>query len=236
MRSARSTSVTHYADGSEHLIPTDFPGVSLRIGADRLTLRCDRPLRFIASTVAGGGIGRARDILALQVPRTFDCSNPATLLRRSAEVAGIDRRFIGFLTALDLTRAAVLQESSPRLLVVVTAGVTNAATPGRSAVAEPRPGTINVVALADLSLAPAALVAAVKVVTEAKTLALVEAGVRTADGGIATGTSTDAVAIGVTGEGTRLRYAGPVTAAGSALGSLVTEAVRISLRGGNVVR
>jgi iron complex transport system ATP-binding protein len=216
------------------LLSVRFPGVAFSVSSDRILLRSDRPFRFIASTTVGGGIGTARSVLSLRVKRNFNCGNPPALLRREAAALGIDGRFIGFLTALDLERAALLEADMPRLLVLVTAGTSNAATPGRSPVARLQPGTINIVALVDARLSPSALVAAVKVVTEATTLALLEAGVRTPEGAIATGTSTDAIAIGHTGRGPRVEYAGPVTALGHALGGLVTESVRISLQGGNV--
>jgi iron complex transport system ATP-binding protein len=216
------------------LCPTAFPGTRLIVTPERLTLHGDRPLRCLASTIVGGGLGTVRSFLSLNVARNFDCTAPAALLRREAASQGIQGRFVGFLTAVPLDRAAVVDSEEPRLLVVVTAGSTNAATPGRSPVAAARPGTINIIALLDANLPPASLVAAVKVVTEAKTLALLEAGIRTPEGGIATGTSTDAVAIACTGEGPRVPYVGPVTATGAALGRLVTEAVRCSLDGGNV--
>jgi adenosylcobinamide hydrolase len=217
-----------------HSLAARFPGVTLAVSADRIVLRSEQPLRFIASTTVGGGIGAARAVLALRVARNFNCDNPPALLRHEAAALGLDGRFIGFLTALELERAALLESDEPRLLVLVTAGTSNAATPGRSPVARLRPGTINTLALVDARLTPAALLATVQVATEAKTLALLEAGVRTPEGDIATGTSTDALAIGHTGRGPRVEYAGPVTALGHALGALVTKAVRISLDGGNV--
>jgi adenosylcobinamide amidohydrolase len=211
-----------------------FPGVTVGASSAQLLLRSARPLRLIASTAVGGGIGTAQAALWLRVERNFDCGDPPALLRREAAALGVGGRFVGFLTALDLERAALAESDDPGVLVLVTAGTSNAATPGRSPVARLRPGTINIVALVDARLTPAALVGTVKVVTEAKTLALLEAGVRTAEGGPATGTSTDAVAIGHTGRGARVEYAGPVTRLGHALGRLVTEAVRLSLDGGNL--
>ena len=53
------------------------------------------------------------------------------------------------------------------------------------------PGTINLVTLIDADLSPGALVRASTMVTEAKALALAEAGVLTRNGSVATGTSTD---------------------------------------------
>jgi adenosylcobinamide hydrolase len=69
---------------------------------------------------------------------------------------------------------------------------------------------------------PAALVNLAVTVTEAKTLVLLEAGVRAADGGPATGTSTDAVVVAATGRGASARFGGPI----SDTGWLVARAAR----------
>lgn len=216
------------------VIPLTFPGLALAGDGDHLLLSSERPLRFIASTVVGGGMQAAQTVVSMRVERNFDCRDPAALVRSYAAALGVRGRFLGFLTALDLTRAAVLECADPRIAVLVTAGTSNAATPGRGAAVHSGAGTINITAVIDGALTAAALVSAVTVVTEAKSLALLEAGVRTADGSVATGTSTDAVAIGHTRTGPRHRYAGPVTAVGHTLGRLVTEAVRASLAGGNL--
>lgn len=227
-----------------HLLPdgtvleqyaVSFPGAALRGNNDMLLLESARPLTVLASTVTGGGIGRRSALLSLRVPRNFDCGNPAALVRAAARRLGLGG-VTGFLTALDLRRAAVLEDARSGVLVVVTAGAGNATTPGRSAIASATPGTINVMALIDARLPIAALVTTAAVITEAKTLALLEAGVRLADGAPATGTSTDALAVGCTGTGRYHPYAGPVTPLGSAVGALVTRAVTMSLAGGNVAQ
>lgn len=214
-------------------VPLDVPGVTLCGNGEHLLLRFDQPWRAVASTIVGGGIGPVSALLSLHVEHNFDCADPAALLRAWARSLGLGGRFAGFLTAVQLHRAALLHCPEPRVVVLVTAGVSNGTTPGRSPVAAATPGTINIVALVDGRLPPAALVGAVKTVTEAKTLALLEAGVLTPQGAPATGTSTDAVAIVATGSGPRHPYAGAATALGFALGRLTTEAVRLGLAGGN---
>ena len=65
-------------------------------------------------------------------------------------------------------------------------------------------------------------------VTEVKTLALIEAGVKGADGRPATGTSTDAVVVAVTRRGRHEQFGGPV----SDLGWVVAQAAGVALRRG----
>ena len=88
-----------------------------------------------------------------------------------------------------------------------------------------KPGTINVVTLIDADLTPGAMVRASTIATEAKTLALVEAGVKTREGYIATGTSTDVTVVGQTGRGRHFDYAGSPTLVGWLVGHTVYHAV-----------
>lgn len=87
------------------------------------------------------------------------------------------------------------------------------------------PGTINLVTLIDADLSPGALVRASTMVTEAKTLALVEAGVITRNGSVATGTSTDVTVVGHSGQGVRFDYAGSPTLVGWLVAATAHEAV-----------
>ena len=96
------------------------------------------------------------------------------------------------------------------------------------AVAAWRPSTINTIVVVDADPEPGALVNLAITVTEAKALALAEAGVRAPDGGIVTGTSTDAVVIAATGRGPRCRFGGPV----SEVGWLAARAAKSALDAG----
>ena len=111
----------------------------------------------------------------------------------------------------------------------MTAGISNATTPGLSAPATPGPGTINTILLIDACLTPAAMVNAVITATEVKTQVLMARGARTPEGYTATGTSTDAVAVASTGRGTPLPYAGPVTLLGWLIGRCVRSALGAAL-------
>jgi iron complex transport system ATP-binding protein len=110
----------------------------------------------------------------------------------------------------------------------VTRGLSNRSTAGRSKAMAWRPSTINTIVVVDADPQDAALVNLVITATEVKTLALAEAGVRAPDGGLVTGTSTDAVVIAATGRGARCRFGGPV----SELGWLVARAVKAATDAG----
>lgn len=89
----------------------------------------------------------------------------------------------------------------------------------------PQPGTVNILALVDADLAAGALVRASTIATEAKTLALAEAGVKTNQGYLATGTATDVTAVGHTGRGSHFQYAGSATLLGWLVGDAVYHAI-----------
>jgi iron complex transport system ATP-binding protein len=171
----------------------------------------------------------------LHVPSDFDEDRPAHYLRTEARKLGVAGRFIGFMTGVRLRRVAIVCHAEPELVVIATAGVVSPTVPGRSPIAPARPGTINLCCLVNASLTPPALVESVKVITEAKTFALLERSIRTGENDVATGTATDAVAVGCTGLGQTLAYVGPVTAMGYALGHAVISAVQASLDGGNFI-
>ena len=107
------------------------------------------------------------------------------------------------MTAVSLqkARAVTLRAEFLTVAAVVTAGLSNATTPGLSAPVTPGPGTINMILLIDACLTPAAMVNAVITATEVKTQVLMARGVRTPEGYAATGTSTDTIAVASTGSG-----------------------------------
>lgn len=206
-------------------------GLRWRCNARALHIWSATPLLALSSAVVGGGLAQARHIVNMHVPRGYDGRSPAGDLAALATTLGIDEPFIGLMTAVLLDRAQLLAERAGEQIVlgVVTVGLGNTIAAGRSAAAEPRPGTINAILLVDGRLAPAARVNAIISATEAKTLALAEAGVRTPDGDTASGTSTDAVVVASTERGALAEYAGPIAPLGAAIARVMQRAVQAQL-------
>ena len=202
-------------------------GVAVEIDPEAVIIRAERPLRAVSSAIVGGGVVDARAIVNLHVPRGFQCQASEHVLEEFARRRGVAPPFVGLLTGARTERAEVVAERGGDLAVcaVVTLGLTNVSAAGRSAAASWRPSTINTVVVVDADPDPGALVNLALTATEAKTLALAEADVRLADGGLATGTSTDAVVIAATGRGPHQRFGGPV----SELGWLVARAVKSAM-------
>ena len=190
-------------------------GVEVEVSAEAVVVTAASPLTVLSSAVAGGGLGAARSIVNLHVDK--DCPWEGAEVRLDAFAARrrLPAPWVGLLTAAGTEHARVALERAHGVgaLVVVTVGLSNRVSAGRSAAAGVTPGTINTIAVVDADLAPAALVNVVITLTEVKALVLAEAGV-VCDNHGATGTSTDAVVVAATGRGRALRFGGPISDAG----------------------
>lgn len=199
----------------------------------------DRPHRVISSAPVGGGIGERSWILNAQVRSGYDRTDlDGHVAELAAEVGLVAGTGVGMLTAANVTEAAPASDGG--VLVVATVGIRvptwAAAPPDRidpvlvpGATPPPRPpGTINVVAVVPVPLSDAALVNLVATATEAKTQALLDAGVA------GTGTATDAVCVvcpapgpGSAGE----RFGGPRSTWGARLARATHASVRDGIDG-----
>ena len=189
-----------------------------------LVWRLDTPWRVCASGPLGGGIGDRHWVLNAQVPAGYDGTDVEGHLGRLAARAGCHGPGVGMLTAASV--AARTDGTDHGVAVYATVGLrqpTWAATRDPTHAASPV-GTINVVAFLPGRLGDAALVNAVMTATEAKTQALVEAGVA------GTGTATDAVCVLAPTDGPTHPYGGPRSTLGAPLARAVHTAVTAGVR------
>jgi iron complex transport system ATP-binding protein len=205
-------------------------GVAITVDREGVAVRADEPLTVLSSAVVGGGFGMVRVIMNVHVPRSFRCEDSETVLAEYARRRGLAPPWVGLLTAAWTEKAELASETCGSLtaVVIATVGLSNVVGAGRGLPIAWAPSTINTIVVVDAAPEPAALVNLVATMTEAKTLALAEAGVRAADGGLASGTSTDAVVIAATGRGPGARFGGPL----SELGVLVARVAKRSLEAG----
>jgi iron complex transport system ATP-binding protein len=208
-----------------------IPGIEIEAGADAVWVRSQAPLRVLSSALVGGGLGAARHILNLHVPKGYDCVRPADDLVEFARRVGVHEPFVGLMTAARTHEAVTLSEAGDGIgvTVVATVGLGGAVAAGLSGLARWRASTINLIAVLDARLEPAAAANGIATVTEAKVGALLQAGIRTTDGLPATGTLTDAVVIAWTNRGTALAYLGPAAAGGWLLARAVRRAMATAL-------
>ena len=215
-------------------------GVSLTMDNDTFWLVSESPLNVLSSTVIGGDMRETSHIMSVRVPndpvqRDFALKRPRAFLRERAQALGNQNPVVGLITTLDHERLQVSThtEGDIKVAALATVGLTHLSAPGRHNVVymgEGQAGTINLVVLADASLSPEAEVRAATLATEAKTLALFEAGVKTGEGSIATGTSMDTIIVASTGRGPFFRYSGTSTLLGHLIGLAVYDVVSAGVK------
>lgn len=203
------------------------------VGSDYFLLDLGTERDTLSSAAIGGGLSRRRWIFSRSVERNWSHHDPLGDTLRYAQRVGVDpAATLGLITAVfaDRVRLATATYDAWRVDVYATVGVGNATVAGAC---NPPPayaaGTINVIALVYGRLAPEGMVGAVQTATEAKTRAVIEAGIRNEAGQQATGTSTDTVTVVNIQDEPASPFAGPAAPAGIALGQAVYAAVSAGL-------
>ncbi len=211
-------------------LPID--GLRLSRSERALHVWSDEPLTVLSSAVVGGELRQTRHIVNMHVQRGAAHRSPEVELGTLARELGIAGPFVGLMTGVDLKRAQVIveREAQATTIAIVTVGISHPTAAGVTEAFRGEVGTINIIVIADARLSHAARVNAVITATEAKTLALVEAGVRALHGGFASGSGSDAIVIATTERGTWFEYAGPIAPVGALIGRAVRRAVQNALR------
>lgn len=217
-----------------------WSGLRLLRGERYILLESPDRLDGMGSAVYGGGVGQVERMINIYVDRFYRCDDPERDIAEGLGQWGIPAvHTAGLLTAVQLRHVSVQEEHTGdyAVLCCATAGVSNAARAGSQRTtfrADWTPGTINVMLAVDGRMTQAAMVNAIMTATEAKVAALHDLGVCDAENGLpATGTTTDAIVLGVSQrpEWALLHsYAGTATDLGGTVGRLVYAAVSESLR------
>lgn len=185
-----------------------------------LVWRAPKPFLCISSAPFGGGLALRSWIVNAEVPKDYDrvdMGEHAGELKAELDLSGDG---VMLLTAASVEKHTAAEDDG--VLASATVGLTIptwAAAPDGDA-GEWQPGTINVVAWVPARLSLAALVGAVATATEAKTQALVEAGVT------GSGTASDAVCIACSADGPVETFGGVRSTWGARLARAVHGAVR----------
>jgi adenosylcobinamide hydrolase len=194
-------------------------------GLPLLVWRFDQPLTVASTAPAGGGIGRRQWMINAQVPLGYGRRDPERHVGELAAGLGLSGPGVGMLTAVDI--ASVVRVVEAGVWVETTVGVSH---PVWAASAEPieeapRAGTINVVAFVPAAFSDAALLNALCTITEAKSQALLLAGIE------GTGTASDAVSVVCLPRGAEEPFGGPRSRWGAPLARAVCAAVRSGCAG-----
>lgn len=189
-----------------------------------LVWRSAAPMRMVASSPHGGGIGVRRWVVNAQVPAGYGRRDPDHHLARLGVSLGLPGRGVGMLTAADVRAMSAATDGGVEVAATVGLGhPTWAAAPD---VAGPVSlvGTVNLVIVLPERMSDAALVNAVATATEAKAQALWDSGVA------GTGTATDAVCIACPDDGPPHAFGGPRSLWGARLARAVHAAVLGGIR------
>ena len=201
-----------------------------------LVARFARPQIMLSwAIVRGGRVSSA--LVAWRQVRDDELTpglDPRRFLARRLRAQGLSGA-VGLMTSRSVERhhQAERGESGVRARCLATVGLGNAVRVGdpTSHAAARRVGTINLLCWVSRPLAPAAALEALALAAEARTAAILDAGVASrVSGAPATGTGTDCIVIAAPAERRGAAYAGKHTAIGAAIGAAVHDAVRAGAR------
>lgn len=193
-------------------------------GEHALAWRFDDTRAVISSASVGGGIGCAGWVVNIGVGSEYRRTDLATHAHEVQDTLGLTGEGSTLFTAADVSDVSTAIWEGVRVDATVGISKPTWAADVAGGFTPWKPGTINIVAQLPVALDPGAAVGAVITVTEAKTQALVEAGVP------GTGTASDAVVICWPGAassptGAEERFAGPRSEWGARLALAVHNAV-----------
>ncbi|NWG09449.1 MAG: bifunctional adenosylcobinamide hydrolase/alpha-ribazole phosphatase CbiS [Nitrososphaerales archaeon] len=207
--------------------------VECEIKRGTLVIRFNEPLNVLSSAVLNGGLFRARAIINHHVPKSFDHRDPAYILRNLVKNLGLADDTVGFMTAVEVHNVAIRTERVKDLVVsaLVTAGLSYPATAGDDTLQSSDIGTINIILLIDGNLTDSCIVNCIQTAIEAKTVALRELDVRSRfSNSVASGSTSDAIAVACTGVGEPIKFAGTGTEIGIMIGRIVKEATKEAIQ------
>lgn len=216
---------------------TDFKkSYEIKQSKEYIHVQFKQPLKSISNGVIGDGIQWLTHFCNFHVKKNYQCDEPAKDVKSWMTKFTIPyEQALGLMTAVMLEDAVVIEEelNGIPILAIVTAGVGNAVDITKRSITEEAQtiGTINTMLFIDAHLTDGALVNGLLSATEAKAKALADLDIKDPEtNSIATGTSTDALVLGVTQKGEKTPYAGSGTAVGRVIGQIVYRATQEAIK------
>lgn len=221
-----------------------FGDVRLLLRNEILAVISEREMTSASSAVHNGGLRKAKAVLNVHVPESYDQKllheHPEQIISEAAEKLGLNPQLsVGMITAADVTKFSTETTNRDGMAVasIVTAGCSLAETAGENIEAGlTAPGTINIIVVIDGNPTESCLLQTFITATEAKTAGLRDLDIRSIyTGDLATGTITDSLTIVSTNSGPKVRYGGPASKLGKMVGYCTREAVKNAvLKSGNI--
>jgi adenosylcobinamide amidohydrolase len=194
------------------------------------------PMRACSWAIVGGGFTRVRHVVWMEVndAELRPPVDPRALARERLRVQRMDGTAIGLLTSRRVAsfEHGTLHDGDLAAHAVATVGLGNALRAGDPAGVAGRIGTINLLVQVSAPLTEEGLLEASAIATEAKTAAVMEAGVTSRHTGRpATGTGTDCTVLACPADGARREpYAGKHTRMGALVGAVTHQVVGEGVR------
>jgi alpha-ribazole phosphatase CobZ len=200
---------------------------------DTLLVKFHKKMRYISSTVYGGGVGELNYVIFRRVDKEFNNPQPEEYSSSIIKELGLplDRTAV-FLTAVDVVNDYLVlkSEEAPPVETIMTVGLSPlACISDKIKGGPPEGGTINILLAVEDCLAPQAMVELAMLTGSAKTAALSDLGILCDDYSRPYGSVTDALLIASRAEGCMeiKRYAGAATSIGSKAVKMIREGLLI---------
>lgn len=209
--------------------------MNVHLDLNWLTVEFTKPYSCLSWAVCGGGHRMARHVLWHQVrnedlPQNID---PGIFLKTKLQERGFPKA-VAMLTSADLShyQDVVRTQNEVNVRCLATVGMSNALRIGDPSTQMVLAGTINLLCAISVPLAKSSMTEALSLVVEARTAAVLEAGIPSIRTALpATGTGTDCVVLAAPQPNQEMRtYMGKHTVLGSLIGEAVYEVVSAGLR------
>lgn len=217
----------------------NVPNLEIFINNNDIVIKSNNELECLSNAAINGGRLKTKSIVNHYVPLEFEHTLLEDVLNPVKQKYNLSDSVIGLLTAVKMNKAVIINEKIENIdyIVVITAGLSNLIAPDiedfhfikESENTRYKPGTINIILIFNCKLTEYAMVNLIITITEVKSLLLNKYNVRMKNGILATGTSTDTIAIGFTDKGQLIKWSGFATKFGQSVGKSVFKTLNMAL-------
>ncbi len=218
---------------------TNIENIIIVNDGKNIVIKSEYELECLSNAAVNGGRIRTKYIINHEIPLFFNKKNLLKEIKPIKKEYNLSDSTIGLFTAVKMKNAVFLNDNLDNInyTLIITAGLTNANIPlfsnienQKDKITEFSPGTINIILLVDSKLSEHALVNLFIIITEIKTYFINLSNIKTSQGLIATGTSTDTIVVGFTNKGHSIEWSGSATKFGKTVGTNVLKLLERALK------
>ncbi len=219
---------------------SNIPNIDIYIENDDIIIISKKKFQCLSNAAINGGHIMSDSIVNHHVSLDFDHRNLEDVLKPIKNKYFLSDSMIGLLTAVEMDEAILKNGNVDDIdyTFIVTAGLTNVSSPkiDNSSILKNdemfkyKSGTINIILLVNCKMTEHAIVNLFIIITEGKVLILNMLNVRINEGQLATGTSTDTIVVGFTGEGQLVEWSGYATNFGQSIGQTLFKMLNKALK------